>query len=36
MGVEEEVTRALYSVSGLTQIEEDTMESQVKKLVEAI
>jgi chromosome segregation ATPase len=36
MGVKEAVTRALRSVSGLTQIEEDTVESQVEKLVEAI
>jgi hypothetical protein len=36
MGVKEAVTRALRSVSGLAQIEEDTVESQVEKLVEAI
>jgi VIT1/CCC1 family predicted Fe2+/Mn2+ transporter len=36
MGVKEAVTRALHSVSGLTQIEEDTVESQVEKLAEAI
>jgi hypothetical protein len=32
----EAVTRALRSVLGLAQIEEDTVESQVEKLVEAI
>jgi hypothetical protein len=36
MGVKEAVTRELRSMSGLTQIEEDTMESQVEKLDEAI
>jgi hypothetical protein len=36
MGVKEAVTRALRSVSGLAQMEEETMESQVGKLVEAI
>jgi hypothetical protein len=34
--VREAVTRALRSVSGLAQIEEETTESQVGKLVEAI
>jgi hypothetical protein len=36
MGVKEVVTRELHSVSGLTQIEEETVESQVEKLNEAI
>jgi hypothetical protein len=36
MGVKEAITRALFSVLGLAHIEEDTMESQVEKLVEAI
>jgi hypothetical protein len=36
MGVKEAVTRALHSVMGLAQMEEETTESQVGKLVEAI
>jgi chromosome segregation ATPase len=36
IGVKEAVTRALRSVSGLAQMEEETTESQVGKLVEAI
>jgi hypothetical protein len=36
IGVKEVVTRALCSVSGLTQMEEETNESQVGKLVETI
>jgi hypothetical protein len=36
MGVKEVVTRALCSVLGLTHIEEDTVEIQVEKLIEAI
>jgi hypothetical protein len=36
MGLKEEVTISLRSVSGLAQIEEDTMESHVGKLAEAI
>jgi hypothetical protein len=36
IGLREEVTRALCSVSGLAQMEEETTESQVGKLVEAI
>jgi vacuolar-type H+-ATPase subunit D/Vma8 len=36
MGVKEAVTKALRSMSYLTQIEEDTVESQVEKLDEAI
>jgi hypothetical protein len=36
MGVKEAVTIALLYVLGLAQIEEDTMESQVGKLVESI
>jgi hypothetical protein len=36
MGVKEAVTRALRSVMGLEQMEEETTESQVGKLVEAI
>jgi hypothetical protein len=36
MGVKEAVTRELCSVSGLTQIEEDIVESQVEKLDESI
>jgi len=34
--VREEVTRALHSMSGLAQMEEETVESQVRKLAEAI
>ena len=36
MGVKEAVTRALRSMPCLAQIEEDTVESQVEKLAEAI
>jgi hypothetical protein len=36
MGVKEEVTRVLLYVLGLTQIEEDIVDTQVEKLVEAI
>jgi hypothetical protein len=36
IGVKEAVTRALHSVTGLEQMEEDPVESQVGKLVEAI
>jgi hypothetical protein len=36
MGVKEAVTRALRSVSGLAQMEEETTESQVEKFVESI
>jgi chaperonin cofactor prefoldin len=36
MGVKEVVTRELRSVLGLTQIEEETVESQVENLNEAI
>jgi N-dimethylarginine dimethylaminohydrolase len=36
MGVKEAFNRALRSVSGLTQIEEEKVVSQVEKLVEAI
>jgi hypothetical protein len=36
MGVKEAVTRALCSMTGLTQIEEYIMEIQVEKLVEDI
>jgi chromosome segregation ATPase len=36
IGVREAVTRALRSMSGLAQMEEETTESQVGKLVEAI
>jgi hypothetical protein len=36
MGVKEAVTKALLSVSGLAQIKEYTIESQVGKLTEAI
>jgi hypothetical protein len=36
IGVREEVTRELHSVSGLAPMEEETVESQVGKLVEAI
>jgi hypothetical protein len=36
MGVKEVVTRALRSVPALSQMEEETVESQVEKLVEAI
>jgi hypothetical protein len=36
MGVKETVTRALRSVTGLEQREEETTESQVGKLDEAI
>jgi hypothetical protein len=36
IGVKEAVTRALRSVTGLEQMEEDPVESQVGKLVEAI
>jgi hypothetical protein len=36
VGVKEEVKRALCSVTGLEQMEQDPMEYQVAKLVEAI
>jgi hypothetical protein len=36
MGVKEAVTRALHSLSGLEQMEEETIEIQVGKLVESI
>jgi vacuolar-type H+-ATPase subunit D/Vma8 len=36
MGFKEAVTRALHSVPGLTQIEEDIVENQVEKLTESI
>jgi len=36
IGVKEAVTRALRYVSNLAQIKEDTVESQVGKLIEAI
>jgi hypothetical protein len=36
MGVKEAVTRELCSVPGLAQMEEETVESQVGKLTEAI
>jgi hypothetical protein len=36
IGVREVVTRALHSVPGLEQMEEETTESQVGKLIEAI
>jgi len=36
IGVREAVTRALHSMPGLTQMEEETPKSQVGKLVEAI
>ena len=36
IGVKEAVTRALHSVTGLEQMGEDPVESQVGKLVEAI
>jgi hypothetical protein len=36
IGVKEAVTRALRSMIGLEQMEEDPMESQVGKLAEAI
>jgi hypothetical protein len=36
MGVKEAVTRELHSISGLAQIEEDIVESQVEKLVQDI
>jgi hypothetical protein len=36
MGVKEEVTRALLSISGLAWIEEDIVEIQVENLIKAI
>jgi hypothetical protein len=36
IGVKEEVTRALHSVTGLEQMEEDPVKIQVVNLVEAI
>jgi hypothetical protein len=36
IGVKETITRELHSVMGLEQMEEDPVESQVGKLVEAI
>jgi hypothetical protein len=36
MGVREAVTKALRSVTSLREIEEDTVESRVEKLAEAI
>jgi hypothetical protein len=36
MAVKEVVTKALHSVLGLSQIEEDTVEIQVENLTEAI
>jgi hypothetical protein len=36
MGVKEEVTRALRSVIGLAQMEEETAKIQVGKLIESI
>jgi hypothetical protein len=36
IGVKEAVTKSLFFVSGLAQMEEETIESQVGKLGEAI
>jgi hypothetical protein len=36
IGVKEEVTGGIFSVTGLEQMEEDSVEIQVGKLIEAI